>query len=252
MLVLIMAGLLSTSCRTPAPIPQLRGPVIGGMGGPALRASPPPEVNVKLNIPDRSVPLDWLELDAFFPPGAKRVGAKRDQAFSLTADNRMSFPTAELYPSPNQEFTLFYDGAKRGRNGMTHWLMLYKKGATFPNAIFNTSASFDVSWAPDSSGFAITHYVGSNSSEVFVCTASLVKETIDIKPIVREFFPPQFLDARVFVKAYRWSSDGPLIIRAVGRSWIEPFELFGFEAAVRIDGAQGEIAAQFLRGYIRE
>jgi hypothetical protein len=247
-----MALLLLTSCTTPVPAPQLRGPVMGGMSGPALKASPPPEVQVRLQMPDRSVPLDWLELDGFFPPGAKRVGPKRDEAFSLTADNRMSFPTAELYPSPNQEFTLFHDGAKRGRKEITHWLMLYKKGATFPNAIFNTSASFDASWAPDSSGFAITHYVGSNSSEVFVCTASLVKETIDIKPIVREFFPPHFLDARVFVKAYRWSSDGALVIRAVGRSWIEPFELFGLEAAVRLGGGEGETTARFLRGYIRE
>ena len=89
MVVTALALFLLTSCTSPAPAPQLRGPVMGGMSGPVLKGPPPPEVNVTLRIPDRSVPLDWLELDVFFPPGARRVGPKRDEAFSLAADNRM-------------------------------------------------------------------------------------------------------------------------------------------------------------------
>ena len=213
--------------------------------------SAPSELNIRL-LPDRSVPLDWLELDRFFPPGARRVGPFHDESLELAADNRVRFPTAEVYDSPDQAFTLFHDGVKRSRTQITHWLMMYRKGADFPHAIFNTSASFDASWSPDSALFAVTHYIGHNSSEVFVCTTPLFKETVDVRPFVREFFPPHFIEASIFVKAYRWTADGVLIVRAVGRSWIEPYELFGFEIAVRVAPDASGLDARYLRGFIRE
>ena len=244
-------GFFLAGCTSPSSIPKIEWPVPQTASAPGPRMSAPSELNVRL-LPDRNVPLDWLELDRFFPPGARRVGPHHDESFKLAADNRVRFPTTEVYTSPDQAYSLFHDGVKRSRTQITHWLMFYKKNADFPNAIFNTSASFDASWSPNSALFAVTHYMGNNSSEVFVCTTSLFKQTIDIRPLLSEFFPPHFSDASIFVKAYRWTADGVLIVRTLGRSWIEPYELFGFEMAVRVDSIANAVESRYLRGFIRE
>lgn len=244
------AALLFGACTAPPPLPQLDLPKPKGSAAdfPVPRA---PEVAIKLS-PDLSVPLDWLELEAFFPPGARRVGPPGDPAHRLVPDNRRRFPAAELYPSPNGEFTLFHDGAKRPRREILHWLLLHRRNASFPHAIFSTTVAFDATWAPDSSAFAVTHYIGHNSSEVFLCSTSLVKETIDLKPVLRRFFPAHLVESDLFVKAYRWTDDGRLIVRALGRSGIEPYELLGLELAAQITPGDGELHTRFLRGFIRE
>jgi hypothetical protein len=244
-------GFLLAACTSPPSVPKMEFPIAQAASAPSPRVPAPSELNIRL-LPDRSVPLDWLELDRFFPPGARRVGPHLVEALKLAADNRMRFPTAEVYESPDQAYSLFHDGVKRSRTQITHWLMMYRKNADFPNAIFSTTASFDASWSPDSTLFAVTHYVGHNSSEVFVCSTSLFKETVDIRPWVREFFPPHFIEASIFVKAYRWTADGVLVVRAVGRSWIEPYELFGFEIAVRVAPNARHVESRYLRGFIRE
>ncbi|MBI5688693.1 MAG: hypothetical protein HZC55_01250 [Verrucomicrobia bacterium] len=242
--------LLLGACTTRPPLPQIELPKPRSSAG-SFPTAPPPDLTIRLS-PDMSVPLDWLELESFFPPGARRVGPREDPAHRLAPDHRMRFPNAELYSSPDKEFTLFHDGMKRPKREILHWLMLHRRNASFPHSIFSTTAAFDATWAPDSKAFAVTHYLGRNSSEVFLCSTSLIKENVDVKPALREFFPSHFQEAALFVKAYRWTDEGRLIVRAIGRSWIEPFELFGLELVAQITPGDGELRTRFLRGFIRD
>jgi hypothetical protein len=243
-------GLLIGACTTRQALPQIDLPTPRASLG-SFPTQPASDLTIKLS-PDMSVPLDWLELESFFPPGARRVGPREDPAHRLAPDNRMRFPAAELYSSPDMEFTLFHDGVKRPKKEILHWLMLHRRNASFPHSIFCTTAAFDATWSPDSRAFAVTHYLGRNSSEVFLCSTSLIKETVDVKPGLREYFPAHFLEAALFVKAYRWTDDGRLIVRALGRSWIEPYELFGLELAAHITPGEGELLTRFLRAFIRD
>jgi hypothetical protein len=231
----------------PAP-PSVSAPMVG-LPPPGIVA---PEINLRLRSPDMRLDLNWLDLDGFMPPGAKRVGPTQELAAELAPMRRTSFPTTELCPSPDNRFVLFHDGMKRPRKDIFHWLMLFKQGAGFPNAIFGTPLTFETSWCEDSSRFAVTHYVGRNSSEVFVVdTADLARKPIEVRPFVEEHFPAHLAPVPMFLKAYRWARDGRLVVRAIARAPQEPYELFGCEVAVAFDAAGGEPKTTFLRGYIK-
>src|SRR5205823_2659412 len=105
------------------------------------------------------------------------------------------------------------------RKDIYHWLMLLKEDAKFPNAIFCTTMAFDASWSPDSARFVVTHYVGHNSSEVFVEDLSdLERRPISVQPLLEAHFPPQLWSEPMFMKAYRWTRDGQLVVRAIARA----------------------------------
>jgi hypothetical protein len=192
-----------------------------------------------------------LELDGFFPPGARRVGPNRRLTIELGPERRTNFPSTELCPSPDKRFVLFHDGMKR-REDIYHWLMILKHDAPFPNAIFLTRNVFDASWSEDSLRFAVTHYVGDNSSEVFIVdTADLVRKPVDVRRFLEEFFPPHVLGAPLFLKAYRWSRDGRLIVRGIGRSQEPPYELFGCEVVTAFAGPDATPRTSFVRGYVK-
>lgn len=170
---------------------------------------------------------------------------------SLAAERRTRFPSTDLCPSPDHRFVLFHDAMKRG-NDIYHWLMLLAHDAPFPNTIFLTTLVFDATWSEDSRRFAVTHFVGDNSSEVFtVDTVDLVRKPIDVRPFLEEHFPSHVLSAPMFLKAYRWTRDGRLIVRGVGRTREPPYELFGCEVATAFVGPDGEPKTTFLRGYVK-
>ena len=220
-------------------------------------ALPMPTVAVKTpdlrrSSPDMRVDPKWLELDSFYPPGAQRIGTARGAAPDLAPERRTQFPSTELCPSPDKKFVLFHDGMKRQRSKIVHWLMLLKHDAPFPNTIFLTPLAFEASWAEDSQRFAVTHFVGDNSSEVFVVnTTDLERKPVDLRPCLEEFFPAHLVGVPMFLKAYRWTRDGRLIVRGVGRAREEPYELVGCEAAVSFAGPEGTPQLTFLRGYTK-
>jgi hypothetical protein len=206
---------------------------------------------VRLPAPDLRVDPKWIDLDEFFPPGAQHLSSNQREIVELVPERRTRFPSTELCPSPDNRFVLFHDGMKR-KNDIYHWLMLLQHDAPFPNAIFLTKLAFDVSWSEDSRRFAVTHFVGRNSSEVFmVDTADLLRKPIEVQPIMEEHFPAHLISVPMFLKAYRWTRDGTLIVRGIGRSREEPYELFGCEMAVAVVGPDAEPKARFLRGYIK-
>jgi hypothetical protein len=212
---------------------------VAPMTPPPLRAS---SVELKLPSPDRELNLNWLELESFFPPGARRVGPTQPLNAELAPLRRTQFPTTELCPSPNQQFVLFHDGMKRKQPGIFHW----------PNTIFGTMLAFEASWSEDSARFAVTHFVGDNSSEVFVVdTADLERTPVAVQPFIAAHFPPHFAAMPMFLKAYRWTQDGQLIVRAIARSREEPYELYGCEIAARFASRGADPETRFLRGYIK-
>jgi hypothetical protein len=104
-------------------------------------------------------------------------------------------------------------------------------------------------WSPDSNRFAITHYVGGNSSEVFVVNRTrLEKDFVTVRSAIEINLAPHLTPNPVFVKAYRWTKSGELIVRGIGRALEAPYERFGCEVVVSFTSEGSDI--KFLRGYI--
>jgi hypothetical protein len=243
-------GLALAGCQHRRAAPSGGSVAIAPMPLPPLRA---PSVELKLPSPDRQLDPNWLELDSFFPPGARRVGPVQPLNAELAPMRRTQFPTTELCPSPNEQFVLFHDGMKRKQPGIFHWLMLLKnEPRAYPNTILGTMLTFEASWSEDSARFAVTHFVGDNSSEVFVVdTADLERKPVAVQPFIAAHFPPHFAAMPMFLKAYRWTHDGQLVVRAIARSREEPYELYGCEIAARFPGPGAEPETRYLRGYIK-
>ncbi len=239
--ILLLAG----GChRTTAPeshVPSLPFP---GFGLPPFKP-------VQLELPPPP-PLDLGRLDfaEFIPPGAQRVGPRHSLGAGLASLRRTRFPSAELCASPDRVWVLFHDGMKRNST-IFHWLMLLKNDAQFPNSIYCTTTAFEASWSQDSRRFAVTDFVGHNSSELFVENVEeLGRRPVNIRPLIEEHFPLRVMSAPMFVKAYRWTTDGRLVVRAIGRVEEEPCDEFGCEAVVDFATPNGGPRASYLCGYI--
>ena len=201
-------------------------------------------------VPGLALELKWLDFDGFFPPGARRIGPSSQVSFELATERRTRFPSTDLCSSPNGAAVLFHDGMKRQRD-IYHWLLLLKNDAPFPNAIFCTKMAFDATWSEDSMRFAVTHFIGDNSSEVFVVDLSdLERRPIEVRTMLDGNFPGQMISAPMFAKAYRWTRDGRLVVRGIARSEHEPYEQFGCEVLVAFSAPGGEPRGTFLRGYV--
>jgi hypothetical protein len=245
-------GSVACQQRRPAGV-GMPTPGLAVSGGAVPQMKPMPPVNLSLPSPDRRLDLSWLDLDEFMPPGAKRVGPLQRLATELMAARRTQFPSTELCVSPDKRFVLFHDGMKRKQRGIHHWLLLLKNEPTaYPNTIFGTRLAFEASWAEDSQRFAVTHFVGDNASEVFVVdTTDLVRKPIEVRAFIEEHFPQHLALEPMFLKAYRWTRDGRLVVRAIGRAREEPYELFGCEVLVAFAGAGAEPQVTYLRGYVK-
>ena len=246
-----LACLLTMACQHASVPPSNEGttrpPVV------ALPTLVAPDVNLRLRPLDLHLDLNWLDLDEFMPPGARHVGPVNRLSGELLPVSITKYPSAERCASPDGRFVLFHDGMKqKQRKDIYHWLMLMKKGSTFPNAIFVTTASFETSWSGDSQHFAVTHFPGGNSSEVIVYDSTqLARQGVTVKPLIETYFPAHLSSVPLFIKAYRWTRDGRLVVRAIARAPEEPYELFGCEAVVTFGASDEEPRAGYLRGFIK-
>lgn len=250
----VLLGL--TACQHPPPPPRAPSPALSMSGGGDLSLKiRGPELELRPPLsPDIHLDLNWLDLDEFVPPGAKKVGPTVPLAVELNPIERTRFPTVEPCTSPDKKYTLFHDGLKqKNRRTIHHWLMFLRdEPRAYPNMIFGTDLSFEASWAGDSRHFAVTHFVGDNSSETFaVDVDDLVRRTIRVQPFIEEYFPERLWNEKMFVKAYRWTRDGRLVVRAIARAHAEPYELFGCEVLVTFAGPDTEPKLTYLRGYIK-
>ena len=223
------------------------------LGIPVPPMKPIGPVNLQPRPRDLRLDLNWLERDEFFVPGARRMGPITALGTKLAGARKTQFPSAELCVSPDKRYVLYHDGLKQKQRGIHHWLMLLRNEATaYPNTIFGTRLAFDASWAEDSQRFAVTHFVGDNSSEVFVVdTTDLERQPVSVQRFIEEFFPERLWSEPMFVRAYRWTEDGRLVVRAIARARQEPYELFGCEVLVRCPGAGAEPQVSYLRGYLK-
>jgi len=213
------------------------------------RAAPTMTRNVFINlsVPEVSFDLNRLDLEGFFPPGAERILGK--SVPDVLPDNRTRFPSTDTSVSPNGDVVLFHDGQRR-EGWIQHSLMVRRLGSEQPTMVFATIRTFDVTWAPNSELFAVTNYTGDNSSEVTAFGIDGKKVRIDLRKLVEESFPSDVRSALLFVKAYRWTSDSQLVLRALGRSALKPFSILGCEAVADITSA-GEAQITFCRGYVK-
>jgi hypothetical protein len=206
-----------------------------------------------MKIPARpGRPADARRLDRpdFFPPGAQRIGPRNTRSVTLAAETRVKFPSTDFATSPDGNVVLFHDGSKH-RGLIIHWLMLLKKTAAKPDGVFNTTTAFDASWSPESQRFAVTNYTGDNSSEVFVAEVDELRQhAIDLRSLIEEHFPEHVWSSPMFVKAYRWTRDGHLVVRSVGRALKEPYDEFGCEALISFGLVGTTPRVEFLNGYV--
>jgi hypothetical protein len=220
---------------------------------PAWQLPLPGAQGVAFKLPPSNLrPLDVNRLDFadFIPPGAQRIGPSNPLPTDLAPANRTKFPSTDLAYSPDRSCVLFHDGSQR-TSLIIHWLMMLRKGLPSPHGVFGTTTAFETSWAGDSQRFSVTNFTGDNSSEVFVeDVAELRRINIAVRPLIEEYFPLHVMSAPMFVKAYRWTSDGKLVVRAIGRAEAEPYDEFGCEALVSFPGPAAEPQTEYLHGYI--
>lgn len=242
----VLASLALAGCTHPSPTIGPGGMNLGGIAPPPVSFGPPPKLALK---PPQPFDPAWLELDGFFPPGAKPILPDHPRAVKLHGERRMRFPTAEECLSPDGRFTLTHDGMKRSRS-IFHWLMMTAKGDTLPSALFCTRLAFDVSWAEDSGHFAVTHYTGQNASEVFVFDSrERQRSPVAVRTALGPYFDATMLSSSMMLKAYRWTTEGHLVVRGVGRSEAEPYDFFGCELLVECAEPGAEPRLTYLRGY---
>ncbi|MBL9213033.1 MAG: hypothetical protein JNL92_21405 [Opitutaceae bacterium] len=205
-----------------------------------------------LPLPDPNRLFDWslLDLDGFYPPGCEKIEPHGPVRLSVAPEPGLRFPTAERYGSPNKRFWLVHDGWERRKKKVLHWLLLVTANETVPKSVFGTEHAFDVLWAPHSEHFAITHYPGGNKSEVLVvASGDGAKDEI----AARAAAIPYFVDGiseRTVAKAYRWTTNGELVVRGLGRTEREPYDLVGFEILADVRNPGGAMQLRFLRGFV--
>lgn len=220
---------------------------------PPLNLPLPGAMGVAFKLPPSNLrPLDVNRLDftEFIPPGAQRIGPSKPIPAELAPANRTKFPSVDLAYSPDGTCVLFHDGSQR-TTIMIHWLMLLRKGLPSPHGVFGTLTAFETSWAADSHRFSVTNFTGDNSSEVFVEDVDELRRiNIAVRPLIEEHFPLHVMSAPMFVKAYRWTIDGRLIVRAIGRAEAEPYDEFGCEALVSFPTTSTDPQTEYLHGYI--
>jgi hypothetical protein len=169
---------------------------------------------------------------------------------TLVADPGVRFPTTEQYGSPNRRFLLVHDGWERRGKKVLHWLMLVTANESVPKSVFGTEHAFDAMWAPDSERFAITHYPGGNRSEVLaVASRDGAKDEISARAAAMPYFVDGIAE-RAVAKAYRWTTNGELVVRGLSRSEREPYDLVGFEVLADVKSQEGGIQLRFLRGFV--
>lgn len=220
-----------------------------------------PPLNVPLPAPNmvgvkfppsnlRPLDVNRLDFTDFIPPGAQRIGPSKRIPAELAPANRTKFPSADLAYSPDGSCVLFHDGSRR-TSIIIHWLMLLRKDLPSPHGVFGTTTAFETSWAADSHRFSVTNFTGDNSSEVFVeDVEELRRINIAVRPLIEEHFPLHIMTAPMFVKAYRWTLDGRLIVRAIGRADVEPYDEFGCEALVTFPTPSADPQTEYLHGYL--
>jgi hypothetical protein len=149
-----------------------------GLAMPQLQAPP---INLRLKPPNVSLDLSSLDAADFIPKGATVIGSAGLSPELLYPEQRAWYPSTEMAASPDLKAVLFHEGIKQKRD-ITNWLALKREDSPITNAILSTTASFDAMWSPDSSRFVITHYVGGNSSEVFVVNRTrLEKDFVTVR-----------------------------------------------------------------------
>lgn len=203
-------------------------------------------------LPDPNRLFDWtvLDMDGFYPPGCEKIEPDGPVRLALAPHQGVRFPTTERYGSPNGRFVLVHDGWERRKKKVLHWLMLVTANESVPKTVFGTEHAFDVLWAPDSEYFALTHYPGGNRSEVFaVAAGNGAKEEVSARAAALPYFVDGIAE-RTVSKAYRWTTNGALIVRGLSRSEKEPYDLVGFEILADVKGSGGQIQLRFLRGFI--
>jgi hypothetical protein len=156
----------------------------------------------------------------------------------------------ELCPSPDKTMVLFHDGQRRGAD-ILHCLMLLEEARDLPEVMYTTRTMFEVSWASNSRRFAITDFIGHNRSQVSAFEMDDRRRIdLDVSRFIEEFFPQRFWDKPMFVRVYRWTTDGAVIIRAIGMTEGDSNEQFGCEVSVRFKGFGGEFQTEYLSGYV--
>lgn len=225
---------------------------VGHSRMPVVSPARPAPVIAPIPTEAPSMDLQLLDSPEFYPPGAKHL-VPTDLPSPATVDfPRANFPHAGLYTSPDAQWSLTEIGFEQW-DGIHLTLEAIRRGTDVFHNLLQTRSAHVALWAPDSRHAALTLYTGSNWSMVYVIDVPRHELSEPIYPAhaLVPYLPADQLDAPQFVSAYRWTQDGRLVLRGVGRYTTPPYTLFGYELLATLhDDRSPDLI--FLRGYTKD
>jgi len=217
-----------------------------GMPPPQLR---PPPVNVK--TPDANWDIRVLELQDFIPPGARVIetGAAIPTLFEegVAQFSSGDQPTSR---SPDSRSRLLLENVTQA-NGKGLWLVLRSRGAQNSEPIILSERPIEALWAPSSDKFAVNHWADPYARDTFVVVIGNAQRMFfDLTPLLNLHFSSEGRALRRVARAYRWTTNGDLVLRALFQRMEEPYSVFGCEVQVGL--SNGIPSLTMLRGFIKE
>ena len=154
----------------------------------------------------------------------------------------VKFPTVRSSTSPDQHWGIHCVTTNEPEDAC-HRLLLSRVGTRNEEEIWRTGRSCDALWSADSQRLAITDWVGSNVSEIFLLEVAASKAVrLDVKD-VEKILQKEELRGHCYYEALSWESRQRLAIRIFGHTDANPSH--GFAYYLSVDCASGE--AKLLR-----
>jgi hypothetical protein len=129
------------------------------------------------------------------------------------------FPSTRASQSPDGKWKVVCESPKKGDENSNHRLVLKRTGKTASTELHSFDRGCDVLWSPDSSHGALTDWLGSNISDVFIYSVTNSVTSISLQELFPNgTIPETELRAHCYFEATRWLDHNRLSIRIFGHT----------------------------------
>ena len=149
----------------------------------------------------------------------------------------VNFPTKQSCDSPDSRWSVKCVTETEG-GSFLHKLFLIRHGETLKKFVYASGRNCDVLWCGDSQRFAITDWLGSNCSDVFIATVTEPGTPVSLR--VRgldKIIQKAELQGHCYREAMRWEDSKRLNIRIFGHTDENPSH--GFTYYLLVDVSTG-------------
>jgi hypothetical protein len=138
------------------------------------------------------------------------------------------FPSTRASQSPDGKWKLVCESPKNGDENGTHRLILTRPGKTASTELRRFDRGCDVLWSPDSSHVALTDWLGSNISDVFIYAVTNPVTSISLQELFPNgTIPETEIRGHCYFEATRWLDHNRLSLRIFGHT--DEVKSHGFE-----------------------